>query len=450
MKFVISGGCPASLVFSCSASKPIHMLTTPYWLDTTPPLRGTAEGPVEGRVDVAIVGGGLTGLSAALELARGNASVTVLEAGSIVGSASGRNGGQCNVGVQQDFGTLCDSVGFESARRYYRAYADAVDSVERIVKREHIDCEFVRAGKLKLAAKPAHYRKLAASYELLKETVDDNLTLVSPQTIRKEVDSESFHGGLLQSTSANLHVGKLGVGIAAAAVDAGAQIYESALVTDIAATEGAAFRLACTRGELVAADVLLATGGAPLGQGLPWFKRRIVPVGSFVIVTEPLEPGLASTLLPHRRNYVTTRHIGHHFRLTTDNRLLFGGRARFAPSNPASDIKSRGLLRESLTAFFPQLAETRIDYYWGGQIDMTKDRLPRAGCTGGLHYSMGYSGHGVQMSTHMGCLMAKRLNGELDENPWGDLDWSAIPGHFGKPWFLPAVGAYYRAVDYLQ
>jgi glycine/D-amino acid oxidase-like deaminating enzyme len=422
----------------------------PYWLDTAPTLGGTADGPVEGKVDVAIVGAGLTGLSAALQLARRNVKVAVLESQSVVGAASGRNGGQCNVGVLQDFSALCQSVGVARARQYYATYEAAVDSVEGIVKRESLECDFARTGKLKLAAKAAHYDKLAASYEFLLQNVDKNVELISAAEIRHEVDSAAFHGGLLQSTSAQLHVGKFGIGLARAAIDSGAAIFESAEVTKIKATKHAGFRISSARGDVTADEVLVATGGAPSGASLPWFRRRIVPVGSFIIVTEPLDAATADSLFPRRRNYVTTRHIGHHFRLLPDNRFLFGGRARFAASNSASDKKSGRLLLESMISMFPGLSGTRIDYCWGGQIDMTKDRLPRAGRTGGVHYSMGYSGHGVQMSVHMGKLMANSLIDDDHAIPWSDLSWPAIPGHFGKPWFLPAVGAYYRAVDYLQ
>jgi glycine/D-amino acid oxidase-like deaminating enzyme len=142
--------------------------------------------------------------------------------------------------------------------------------------------------------------------------------------------------------------------------------------------------------------------------------------------------------------------VGNYFRTTADNRLVFGGRARFAMSNPRSDQKSGQILRATLGTVFPELADARIDYCWGGLVDMTADRLPRAGLHGGMFYSMGYSGHGVQMSVHMGEIMADVMAGKAEANPWRELDWPAIPGHFGKPWFLPFVGAYYRFQDLIH
>jgi glycine/D-amino acid oxidase-like deaminating enzyme len=175
-----------------------------------------------------------------------------------------------------------------------------------------------------------------------------------------------------------------------------------------------------------------------------------VPVGAFLIVTEPLPLALLDQLLPTRRMATDTKNFVNFFRVTPDNRMLFGGRARFATSNPSSDEKSGLILRQQMAAVFPELSNVRIDYCWGGMVDMTANRLPRAGQRDGVYYSMGYSGHGTQMATLMGTLMAEIMDGRADLNPWKDFDWPAIPGHFGKPWFLPFVGAWYRLKDTLQ
>jgi glycine/D-amino acid oxidase-like deaminating enzyme len=420
-----------------------------YWLDTAPRFPVGAEGPVDGRVDAVIIGGGLTGLSAALALARRRASVMVLEAGRIVGEASGRNGGQCNNGLPHDFTGLVQRFGLERARAFYRAYNAAVDTVERIVHDESIDCDFQRRGRIKLAAKPAHFDQLVRTHDALRAHVDTDVRLVTPDRIRDEVGSDAFYGGLIQGTSAQLHPGKFGVGLAEAASRSGARIYESSAVTGLERLSRDAYRITSTRGTVEATQVLLATGTTRLGP-FGWFRRRMAPVGSFIIVTEPLERALLDRLLPTRRSYVTSKNIGNYFRATLDNRLLFGGRARFAMSNPRSDEKSGHILRATLAQAFPDLRGVRIDYCWGGLVDMTADRLPRAGEHEGLFYSMGYSGHGVQMSVHMGQVMADVMEGRGDANPWRQLEWPPIPGHFGKPWFLPVVGAYYRLQDILH
>jgi len=426
------------------------MIAAPsYWQASAPAFTGGQAGPVAGRYDVAVVGGGFCGLSAALALARGGASVALLEAGAVVGAASGRNGGQCNAGTAHDFGALAAAHGLDRARAWYQAHVDAVDTVERLTREEAIACDFVRCGRAKLAAKPEHFPKLEAAYRLLAAEVDPHVRLVPPAEIGSEITASIFHGALVQQTSAQLHPARFGVGLAHGAARAGAHIWEQAAVTGLS-RQGHAWQVATPRGTLVAGQVLVATGGASPQAPFGWFRRRIVSVGSFAIATAPLADNLAGHLFPTRRNYVTSRIIGNYFRLTADNRLIFGGRARFAMSNPASDVKSAAVLEKAMLTMFPDLAGTPIEYRWGGTIDLTQDRLPRAGEQDGLFYAMGYSGHGVQMATHMGQVMARVMGGDQQANPFAGLAWPAIPGHLGKAWFLPLVGAYYRVQDWLQ
>ncbi|PHN28526.1 NAD(P)/FAD-dependent oxidoreductase [Pseudomonas sp. ICMP 561] len=421
------------------------MRSESYWLDTAPAFAGAQTGAVEGQVDVAIVGGGFTGLSAARALAMKGASVAVLEADRVIGEASGRNGGQCNTGVAQDYSALTASLGADQARAYYLAYESAVKSVVAVVEQEQIACDMTRNGKLKLAAKPMHFDGMARTCELIRREVDADVELLSAQETRAEVDSAEFHGGLLQRNGVQMHVGRFGVGLADAAVRHGAQVFQNAAVKSWKAN-ASGYLLNTAKGSIQAKQIMLATGACQHG-GPGWYRRRIVPVGSFVIVTEVLPQALINQLLPQQRAYVTSRMIGNYFRLTPDNRLLFGGRARFAMSNATSDAKSGKVLRAAMVQMFPQLASAKVDYCWGGLVDMTSDRLPRAGEHEGVFYSMGYSGHGVQMSVHMGQVMADVMDGNPQANPWRELDWPAVPGHFGTPWFLPLVGAWYRFQD---
>lgn len=420
-----------------------------YWQETAPRYAAAPSQPVAGRVDVAIVGGGFSGTAAAVALARRGASVALFEAAQIGAQASGRNGGQCNGGLAHDYPALIASHGLERTREWHRAYCAAVDTVERYIREEAIDCDFARRGRLKLAAKPAHFDALARTCELLATQIDPDYQLIPAARIRDEVASDAFHGGMLHPPSAQVHPARLAVGLATAAARHGARIHEQTPVTGLERLAGSAHRLTTRHGSIDADQVLIATGSTEIGP-FGWFRRRLAPVGSFIVMTEPLEPALLARLLPQRRNYVTSRIIGNYFRPTAEGRLLWGGRARFAMSNPRSDARSGAILRESLAAVFPELAQVRLDYCWGGLVDMTQDRLPRVGEHDGLWYAMGYSGHGVQMSVHMGDAMARVMAGDAAANPWRELDWPAIPGHTGKAWFLPAVGAWYRIKDALH
>jgi glycine/D-amino acid oxidase-like deaminating enzyme len=418
-----------------------------YWLDTSEPFRSAAAGPVQGRCDVAVIGGGLTGCAAALALAKKGARVVLLEAETIGHAASGRNGGMCNNGFAQDYGAMSAKLGKDVADRLYRAFDAGVDTVERLVKEEQIDCSFARVGKIKLAAKPEHYDKLARSQALLAAGVDPDTAMVSRAQLIDEVGSDRYHGGLIYRKSAGMHVGRFVRGLAEAAARRGVEMHERAAMTGLRPVPGGHL-IDTAKGRLQAAQVLLASGTSHTGP-LGWIRRRIVPVGAFLIVTEPLPVQTLDRLLPRRRMAVDTKNLVNYFRTTPDNRLLFGGRARFAVSNPNSDEKSGAILRAALHDVFPELRDTRIDYCWGGMVDMTRDRLPRAGERNGVYYAMGYSGHGTQMSTLMGTLMAEIMDGRADLNPWKDFAWPAIPGHVGTPWFLPLVGAYYRLKDRL-
>ncbi len=424
------------------------MKLTSYWLDTGPTFRSAADGPVEGRADVVVVGGGFTGLSAALTLARRGAAVTLLEAGRVASEASGRNGGHCNNGLAVSFSAVAARYGHDRAREMYEAFDRGVDLVESLVTEEKIDCGFVRCGKIKLAAKPAHYDSLAKTCEILARDVDPDVALLSQRDLAGEVGSPIFHGGLLQRRSAAMHMGRFGVGLAEAAARAGARIHEQAPVTAIDRIGGGRFRVTSERGTIEAGGVVVATGVSARGP-LGWFRRRIVPIGSFIVVTAPLTRAVQDSIMPGRRVCTTSLNIGNYFRLA-DDRLVFGGRARFALSNPQSDQKSGRILEKALAAAFPQLAPVPIDYCWGGLVDMTQDRLPHAGEHDGIHYAMGYSGHGTQMSVLMGRIMAEIMTGGDAVNPWRDRKWSAVPGHFGPPWFLPFIGAYYRLMDRLH
>jgi glycine/D-amino acid oxidase-like deaminating enzyme len=424
------------------------MRLVPYWLDTAEPFSGGASEPLEGQTDVVVIGAGFTGLAASIALARKGAQVTLLERDRVGWGASGRNGGMCTTGLAIGFLTAVKRYGLATAETYFRSYCDAIDTVERLVTEEEIDCHFKRTGKINLACKPAHYEQMARIHETLAGIGYDT-ALVPRSDLRSEIGSDHYHGGIVDHRGAGLHVGKLAQGLARAAHGRGVRIHEQTEVTGLNRISGHEHEVATANGTVRAKQVLLATGSTT-GRAFKHFQKRILPVGSFIIVSEPLSAETADELLPTRRMASDSRNLIYYFRITPDQRLLFGGRAKFSASDPREDVSSRLILEKGMLEVFPQLRGTSIDYCWGGLVDMTMDRMPHAGEHDGLYYSMGYSGHGVQMSTYMGVQMAEVMGGNAKANVWRDLPWSQIPCYGGTPWFLPAVGVYYRAMDVLR
>jgi glycine/D-amino acid oxidase-like deaminating enzyme len=421
----------------------------PYWHDTTPPFTASIKNPPEGHYDVVIIGGGFTGLSAALHLAKAGSNVAVFETGLVGSGASGRNGGHLNNGLAHSFVAAKQHLGPERAKALYKAFDSSVDTIERIVTEENIDCSFRRAGKLKLASKPSHFEGLKRNFEAIHAEVDPDTALLRRDQLSGEVGSDNFHGAMLSKKSAMMHMGRYVTGLAAAAARHGASIFENTTVHERTKI-GTIHQIITSRGKVTADTVILATG-AYTTNSFSYFRKRIIPVGSFIIATRPLTHNEIAATMPGNRTYVTSMNIGNYFRLAPDNRMIFGGRARFSTtSDQRSDNKSGSILRESLVKIFPHMANVEIDYCWGGLVDMTQDRYPRAGFADGIWYAMGYSGHGAQMSTQMGIYLADAILGCGDKNPFSGLEWPTIPGYSGKPWFLPLVGFYYKMLDKFQ
>jgi glycine/D-amino acid oxidase-like deaminating enzyme len=419
-----------------------------YWHDTSPAFANAAEGPVSGHYDVAIIGAGFTGLACARQLAKAGAKVVVLEAERVGFGASGRNGGHLNNGLAHSYLGAKAELGKERAIALYKALDDSIDTIEALIAEDGIDCSFRRSGKLKLASKPKHFDAIARNFEVLNAECDPETALLSPDALKSEVGSP-FYGAMLSKKSAMMHMGRYVVGLAQAAVRHGATVFETAAVTEQSQVNGI-HRLQTTRGTVTASNVVVATG-AYTTKNFSWFRRRIIAVGSFLIATRPLTESEVQAVMPGNRTCVNSMNIGNYWRLSPDNRLIFGGRARFsATSDQRSDEKSGEILRQSMERIFPQLKGIDIDYCWGGLVDMTADRYPRAGFHDGLWYAMGYSGHGAQLSTHLGMVVADAILGHQDRNPMRDYPWPAVPGHFGKPWFLPLVGQYYKMLDKFQ
>lgn len=421
------------------------MIETSLWNVRTPVKNTGGATPLPRNAEVAIVGGGITGLSAALALAKRGVASCVLEASHAGFGASSRNGGMVLTGLKLDPATLQRRYGLLAAQEMFGASLAAIDLVESIVSRHGIECDFARTGHLEVAAKPGHFAEFVRTANLLSEAFGHHVRLLAREEIAEELGSNAYYGALLDELSAGLDPARYVAGLANAAMAAGSVLCENAAVVAVA-RDGSVWRVDTRRGSVHAKHVLVATG-AYTGAPFEALANRFVPLGSYVVATQPLPSDLAASLIPRNRMVYDSKRLLHYFRLTPEGRLLFGGRAAFVVEAPASIARSARILREDMLAVFPQLGDIEIQYAWGGTLDIAFDVMPHAGVYEGLHYALGFAGHGIAMATLLGTLTGEALAGvptshafarPLPAGPW----W-----YRGDPWFLPFVGAWQRVLD---
>jgi glycine/D-amino acid oxidase-like deaminating enzyme len=415
---------------------------TPYWWNGLPPAPPFAA-PLPAKADVVVVGSGYTGLSAALCLARGGASVLVLERDTVGFGASSRNGGQVLTGLKVGARELVRRYGVARAREMHGASLAAIAHLEALIAREGIDCGYRQCGHIEAAFKPAHFERFRRDQAFLATTFGHEVRLLERKDQGQELGTDYYHGILVDPRSGCLHPARYVRGLAGAAERAGARLREHCPVLEIRRGDGG-FEVRCAEGSVAADAVLVATNGY---TDLAPFRKALVPVGSYIVATEPLPDGAARDLLPRGRVAFDSKNFLFYFRLSDDSRLLFGGRAQWTPSTAESTRQSAAILKAALAQVWPGLRDLGIDWAWSGNVCFTPDLLPRATTLGGVHFAGGYAGHGVAMATYLGTLVGERLLGEPDRNPFRDLPWKAIPAYDGRPWFLPAVGAYYALQD---
>jgi glycine/D-amino acid oxidase-like deaminating enzyme len=426
-----------------------------YWLETAE-IPTPAQRDFPQHVDVAIIGAGFTGLSAARTLAKSRASVAVLEGQTIGWGASSRNGGMVLTGLKLPASTLIARYGKQTTARMYAASLEAIDFVEQLVQEENIACDFSRCGHLEVACKPKHFEDFRRSAEETTRHFKHQQRLVPKEQLQTEIGSAIYHGGLVDESSAGVDPARLVAGLARAAERAGAGIFEHAPVEEIQREGARGWKIATQRGTLRAQNVFVATGGYTR-HVTPTLQRKIIPIGSYIIVTEVLPEKLATELSPRNRMIFDSKNYLYYYRLTPDRRMLFGGRAAFFPETASTIRRSAEILRRGMTIVYPQLREAKIEYAWGGTLDFAFDIMPHAGQVDGLHFSLGYAGHGVALSTYLGdkiahsIMEARNGNTGRKENPFAQIPFPNAPLNLynGRPWFLPAAGLWYKLLDWL-
>jgi glycine/D-amino acid oxidase-like deaminating enzyme len=413
------------------------------WTDTSPLPRFPAA-PLPRSTDVAIIGGGYTGLSAARCLARRGADATVLERYTVGWGASGRNGGFVLPGFKPEMEELDRRLGAHRAAAMFQLSLDGIAFLEDLIQQERIACDFTRCGAVTLAAKPGHVRALEESGRFLRDRLSYETELLGRADLGREIGSTRYYGALLDPRGCSLQPAKYVSGLAEAAARAGARLCEGTEVTRIRRVNGR-FEITTSGGVLWAREVLAATNGYT-PPALPALRRRVIPIGSYQIATEPLDPAIAERLVPRGRVFSDTKNLLYYFRLSPDRRMVFGGRASFTPTSPR---RSAAILRAGMREVFPELDHTRIEYTWSGKVAYPVDHLPHAGRFEGIHYAMGYCGHGVALATYLGARMGEVLAGSGEVPDLGTDGFRAVPLFYGVPWFLPFVGGYYRIRDWV-
>jgi glycine/D-amino acid oxidase-like deaminating enzyme len=424
-----------------------------YWL-TTVQMPAAPNDPLLESADVAIIGAGFTGLSAALALAKRGAKVVVLESETIGWGASSRNGGMVLTGLKLGVNKLIAMYGRELTQRMYAASLETITSVERLITDENITCDFARCGHLEVACKPAHFADYARQVEVIANEFNHQMRVVPRDQLRSEIGSDIYFGGMVDEASAGLNPARYVAGLADAAMRAGARICERTRLQIIQreARGGApGFKLTTLRGAIWVRNVLIGTSGYT-GSATPALRKKIIPIGSFIITTEVLPDALARELSPRNRQIYDSKNFLYYYRLTPDNRMLFGGRAAFFPENDQTIRKSAEILRLGMIDVYPQLRAIKVEYVWGGTLDFCFDIMPHAGQVDGIYFALGYAGHGVAMATYQGQKMAQWIAEGKTDNPFAEIKFPGAPlGLYnGKPWFLPFAGAYYKILDWVS
>ena len=416
-----------------------------------PALQGDVE------CDVAVVGGGYAGLSAAIELAGRGYRVALLEARQVGWGASGRNGGQVIAGLACEQDVIEAQLGVEASRRVWDMTLEAIDLIGERRERFGIDCDW-RSGYLALAVNSRKARELQTWRATMAQRYGYSTQWITPEQMQQWIASPRFHSGVHDPRGGHLHPLKYCLGLADAAAGLGVAIFENTALTHI--EHGPSAHLRCAAGSVRASHVLLA--GNVYLDGLtpglaPRLAERIMPVGTYIVASEPLPAALADSLIPSGSAACDTNFVLDYFRVTADHRVLYGGRVSYSTATPRNLAPS---MQRRLVRTFPQLEGTKVDYAWGGFVDISMRRAPDFGrlgpngelsTRGNVYYLQGFSGHGVALTGLAGKLVAEAISGSAERfDIFARIRQSAFPG--GSWLRTPALVlgmAYYRLRDLL-
>ena len=419
------------------------VIDTPYWWEEAEP-EPAGDGAPPADADVVIVGAGFTGLGAAIPLARAGRRVTILERDRPGDGASSRNGGIASGNIRWSFPDLIAKHGMEAAKAFYAEGVAAREDLKHFVEAEKIDCDYRACGRFMGAMTPDEMDGIKREADMMHRHIGIETRIVERTEQHREIGSTLYHGGTVRPDIGGLHPAKLHRGLRRIAEAAGVTIIGGSGVLGIE-RKGGAFQVRTAKGTVRAAHVIVATNGYT-DKGLPWLRRRVVPVISEMIATEPLGDNLMRTLMPKLQMHSETRHLGHYYRPSPDGtRILLGGRRYHSDAAAA-----RERLREGLVEIFPDLRDARLTHHWFGYVAFPLDQLPKLAVDNGIVYAAGFCGSGVVWARWLGQKAAMVVMGrDGAESAFAGQPFRAIPLYDGTPWFLPAMMAWYRLRDRL-
>ncbi|MBL7161793.1 MAG: FAD-binding oxidoreductase [Anaerolineales bacterium] len=423
------------------------MKLTPYWTDDYPrpsDLAVTANLPNE--TDVVVVGSGYTGLSAARTLAKRGVAVTVVESETIGWGASSRNAGITGCSLKQKTPTIFKWYGEEYGRKFWEISLDALELIKELVYEEGIECDWHQNGDMCVYYKPSHYEEDPEWKHWHADNLDHELELVAPADLRSVIGSDAYYGGVIDAHGADLHPAKLVFGMAEVAAKYGAFLCENTSVTRIEKQPNG-YLVHTGRGRVQAKQVIVCTNGYTDGvvRGL---RSRVIPVGSYSIVTEPLPDDLQREISPRGLTFWDSKWFLNYFRLTPDGRMLWGGRNNL--STTLDLVESAEILRKEMVQAFPQLSNVPITHSWTGQLGLTFDLMPHIGQIDGVYYALGFGGHGLHTAIYLGREVAQLITGEKASSPFAEIPHRKYFFYRNKPWFMPLAVMFYRIRDWLS
>lgn len=406
-----------------------------------------APAPLPEKTDVLVVGSGYTGLSAAIQTARGGRSTLVLDAEDLGFGCSTRNGGQISTSVKPSLSKLTKMFGEKTARAVRAEGASALEWLADFMESEALDCDFKRSGRYHAAHTPQHYEMLVRDAEKMRRGEGIDCFAVPREEQRSELGSDIYFGGVVFPKHSAVDPAKMHREFLRKAHEAGAQAVGNCAVLNIEKRPDG-FVVTTTQGKVLAKDVIMATNGYSTNL-VPWLRRRIIPIGSYIIATEELPRGTIDTLFPTDRIASDTCKVLYYYRATPDRkRVLFGGRVSAIETDTAA---SAPLLYEKMCTTFPELRGCKVSHSWSGTVAYSFDQLAHTGVHDGIHYAQCYCGSGVAMASYLGMRTGQKVLG-LGEGmtAFDNLPYPSRLFYKGKPWFLPAAVAYYRWQDERQ